>query len=592
MSDPVAAARAFLAEDPDPETRREVEGLLEAAESGDARARRELLDRFSGPLEFGTAGLRGRVEGGLARMNRLVVMKATWGLGSYVLEEATRANPSLAGRGVALAFDGRYSSRAFAEEAASVLAGLGVPVHLFVDPVPTPLLSFSVPHLGAAAGIAVTASHNPPRDNGYKVYLPTGAQLVPPADAAIASRIAAAPPAGRIARPSPFEAVERGLRRLVDVHDSAVEDAYLEGLARLAVHREQGTGLRIAYTPMHGVGHRLAIRALAQAGFEGVAVEAAQADPDGAFRTVAFPNPEEPGAMDRVLDLAVATGAELVLANDPDADRLAVAVPDPGGRGYRRLSGNEVGALLADDAMANAETGGRPPVVVTTVVSSSLVPRMARDRGVRCLETLTGFKWIIDAALTAEAEGFAFVFGYEEALGYSFGPLVRDKDGIGAAVRLAELARSLKVRGTSLLDRLDDLLVAHGLSHQLQWSANLPGAEGRQRITDAMARLRSRPLERIAESPVVRVLDAGAGEERVHGEVRASALPRSDLIAFQSEDGARLTVRPSGTEPKIKFYLELVGRAEDRSQVPRQRSLLEREGLALEEALMRELGLS
>jgi phosphomannomutase len=296
--------------------------------------------------------------------------------------------------------------------------------------------------------------------------------------------------------------------------------------------------------------------------------------------------------MDRVLALAAEVRAELVLANDPDADRLAAAVPDPSGRGYRMLSGNEIGALLADDAMEHAETGGRPKLVVTTIVSSSLLSRMARDRGALYRETLTGFKWIVDAALRGEAEGLAFVFGYEEALGFTVGPVVRDKDGIGAALRLAERARHLKRSGRTLLDRLDELLVAHGLSHQVQWSVVLPGAEGRARIDAAMAALRASPPGRIGRSPVVRVLDAAAGEERVRGEVRPSPLPPSDVLAFQSEDGARLTVRPSGTEPKIKFYLELVAEARERRDVGPARSRLEAEGQALREALTKDLGLS
>jgi phosphomannomutase len=589
MSDLLARARAFLAEDPDPETRAELEALLLKVESGDEAARRDLADRFSGPLEFGTAGLRGRVEAGLSRMNRLSVIRASWGFGAHLAEaKGAKARPD----GVVVGFDGRHSSRRFAEDTAAVLAGLGVPVRLFPDPVPTPMLAFSVPHLAAAGGVMVTASHNPPFDNGYKVYLATGGQIIPPVDQAIAARIAAAPPVDRIERPAPADAAARGLRRLVDAADTALEQAYLDGLARAAVHRGDERPLRLAYTPMHGVGHRLAIRAFARAGFEGVAVEPAQTDADGAFRTVSFPNPEEPGAMDRVLALAAETRAELVLANDPDADRLAAAVPDPSGKGYRMLSGNEIGVLLSDDALEHADTGGRPRLVVTTVVSSSLLSRMAKDRGARYQETLTGFKWIADAAIRAEAEGVAYVMGYEEALGYSYGPMVRDKDGIGAALRLAELTRHLASRGETLLGRLDDLLVRHGLSHQVQWSATLPGAEGRARIDAAMAALRSGPPQRIGESPVVRRLDGKAGEEVLRGERRASGLPSSDLLAFQSEDGARLTVRPSGTEPKIKFYLELVGQAKDRAAVAPARAELDARCRALRSDLMKELRLA
>jgi len=589
MGDPVSLARALLSEDPDSETRAELEALLKRVEGGDEAARRDLADRFSGPLEFGTAGLRGRVEAGLARMNRLVVIKASWGFGSHLAADAAAETRT---RGVVIGFDGRHSSRRFAEDAAAVLAGLGIPVRLFPDPVPTPLLAFSVPQLQAAGGVMVTASHNPPWDNGYKVYLATGGQIIPPTDRAIARQIANAPRCDAIARPAPADAAERGLRTLVDARDAAVEEAYLDGLRRASLHPGESGSLRIAYTPMHGVGHRLAIRALTRAGFEGVAAEPVQADPDGAFRTVSFPNPEEPGAMDRVLALAAETAAELVLANDPDADRLAAAVPDPSGRGYRMLTGNEIGVLLADDALEHAETGGRPKLVVTTVVSSSLLSRMARDRGARYAETLTGFKWIADAAIRAEREGIAFVLGYEEALGYSVGPLVRDKDGIGAALRLAELSRHLKACGETLLGRIDQLLVTHGLSHQVQWSATLPGAEGRARIDAAMAALRTSPPQRIGESPVVRRLDGSSGEETVGGERRSSGLPRSDLLAFQSQDGARLTVRPSGTEPKIKFYLELVGQAKQREAVAPARARLDAECKTLKTALMKELQLA
>ena len=417
-------------------------------------------------------------------MNRLVVMRATWGLGTHLLagvDEGARTRGCEASWWASTA---ALTSRRFAEDVAAVLAGLGIPVQLFPDPVPTPLVSFAVPQLGAAMGVVVTASHNPPEDNGYKVYLETGAQIAPPVDPSIAAHIAAAPPLGDIARPAPADAAAAGMRRLVDARTREIEDAYLDGLDRAALHPPEPTPLRIAYTAMHGVGHRVVIRALTRAGFEGVASEPSQCDPDGTFPTVRFPNPEEPGAMSRVLALAEETGAELVLANDPDADRLAAAIPDPAG-GYRMLSGNEIGVLLAADAIEHADTGGRRKVVVTTVVSSSLLARIAGAKDVAYRETLTGFKWIIKAALEAEEAGEAFVFGYEEALGYTVGPLVRDKDGIGAAVHLARLARFLKSRGRTLADRIDELLMAHELVHPVQWSVVLarprgPGADPRR----------------------------------------------------------------------------------------------------------------
>jgi phosphomannomutase len=586
VQETIQAARAFIAEDPDAATLAELQDLIEQAAEGDRRAIAELGDRFSANLEFGTAGLRGRVEAGTARMNRLVVIKATWGLGSQLLaQDAVLARS----RGVVVGFDARHSSRQFAEDAAAVLGGLRIPALVFPDPVPTPLCAFAVRHIGAAAGIMITASHNPPADNGYKVYRADGAQIIPPQDREIANRIAEAPAGPQILRLQPPDAAARGLRRLID---DSVEAAYLAGVRSASFHEGDGTPLRIVYTAMHGVGHRLTIRALRQAGFEGVVSVAAQSDPDGAFRTVAFPNPEEKGAMDLALAAAAESGAELVLANDPDADRLAVAVPGPAG-GYRMLSGNEIGWLLADDALAHADTLGMPKLVVTTIVSSTLLSRMARDRGARYAEVLTGFKWLADAERKAETEGVAFVAGYEEALGYTVGPLVRDKDGIGAAVRMAELARFLKARGETLLGRIDGLLVAHGLSHQVQWSVTRAEAGGRQRIAAAMATLRAEPPLELGGSPVERVLDAEAGEVRAaDGSRSPSSLPKSDVLAFYAADGTRLIARPSGTEPKIKFYLEAVGHAPGRNEVPEVRAVLDERCQQIKAALMARLGFS
>jgi phosphomannomutase len=586
MSDAIDSARSFLAEDPDPTTRGELEALVARASSGDAEALAELRDRFSAPLTFGTAGLRGKVEAGLARMNRLVVIKATHGFGSHLLD---RRDVDARARGVVIGFDGRFSSRQFAEDAAAVLAGLGIPAHVFPDPVPTPLCAFAVRELQAAGGVMVTASHNPPKDNGYKVYRHDGAQIIPPEDEQIAARIASAPVLREIERIAPPDAAARGLRRNVD---DAAEQAYLAGLRRASFHATDQTPLRIVYTAMHGVGHRIALRAFQQAGFRGVATVPSQADADGSFRTVAFPNPEEKGAMDLALALAEEVGAELVLANDPDADRLAVAVTARDGKGYRMLSGNEIGWLLADDALAHAATGGKTKQVVTTVVSSTLLSRMAKAAGAAYDETLTGFKWIADAERKGEERGLAFVFGYEEALGYSVGPLVRDKDGIGAALRMAELTRFLKARGKTLLERVDELLVAHGLSHQVQWSVTLAGAEVQRRMAQTMAALRENPPSALDGSPVLRVVDGEAREERTPEGRRPIALPRSDLLSFHAEDGTRLIARPSGTEPKIKFYLETVGQAAQPADVEATRVRLDERCHRIKAALLQRLGLA
>lgn len=588
MTDLATRARDFAAQDPDPDSRAELLAVVARAEGGDAAALTDLGDRFSAPLEFGTAGLRGRVEGGQSRMNRVVVMQASYGLGSYLLETAAATSIDPRRRGVAIGFDGRYSSRQFAEDTAAVLAGLGIPAHIFPDPVSTPLCAFAVTRLSAAAGVMVTASHNPPADNGYKVYRHDGAQIIPPQDQEIAARIARAPRVSELVRVAPPDAAAQGLRHLLD---DSLEAAYLEGLAAGGWHRPQPVPVRIVYTAMHGVGHRVLIRGLRRAGFEGVSVVPSQADPDGAFRTVAFPNPEEPGAMDRSLALASEQHAELVLANDPDADRLAVAVPDSRG-GWRMLSGNEIGVLLADDALEYADTGGKPKLVVTSIVSSTLLGRMARDRGARYAETLTGFKWIADAARRGAANGEVFVFGYEEALGYTVGTLVADKDGIGAALRMAELSRKLKAEGRTVLERLDEILVAHGMSHQVQWSVMLPGADGRQRIQAALQALRQDPPAEIGGSPVVRFVDLGRGQERTRdGQVHELLPPRADVLTLYSDDGGRLIMRPSGTEPKVKFYLELVSRVADRDAVQKARAELERRGQAIKAEVLARLGL-
>ena len=418
-------------------------------------------------------------------------------------------------------FDGRYSSRQFAEDTAAVLAGLGIPAHVFPDPVPTPLCSFAVPHLRAAAGVMVTASHNPPADNGYKVYRETGGQILPPVDGEIAARIAAAPRVPDIARLTPA----RGRRRRASATTSATRSRppTSTACAAGALHPRDETPLRIVYTAMHGVGHRLLVRALRRAGFDGVASVPSQTDPDGAFRTVAFPNPEEKGAMDRVLALAAGDRRpSWCWPTIPTriASRWRSRAPAPGrpGARYRMLSGNEIGVLLADDALAHADTGGRPKLVATTVVSRD--PALAhgpRPRGRLRARPSPASSGSPMRRCGRRPQGEAFVFGYEEALGYTVGPLVRDKDGIGAALRMAELVRFLKGRGQTLLGRLDELLLAHGMSHQVQWSLTLPGADGRARIDAAMAALRASPPDRIGESPVVRILDAERGEERTHG---------------------------------------------------------------------------
>jgi len=577
--DTLSLARAFLDEDPDASSRRALTDLLARVDAGDAKARAELDDRFSAPLAFGTAGLRGQIGPGLARMNRVTVLRAAHGFARHLLDvKPSGRDPRTAG--VVIGFDGRNMSRRFAEDTASVLAGLGVVAHLFRDPVPTPVLAFAVTHLGAAGGVMVTASHNPPADNGYKVYLANGAQIIPPHDEQIAAHIARAPKVKDMARPTPHEAHARGLRKDVD---DAVERAYLDAVRKDALHRDAAkTPLSIVYTAMHGVGHRFVVRALADAGFHGVSVVCEQTDPDHTFATVAFPNPEEEGALDRAFALADESAADVVVANDPDADRLAVAVRDDKGE-WTRLSGNAVGVLLGADAIAHARTGEKKKLVITTLVSSTMLSRIARDEGALYEETLTGFKWIADRARAREKDGARFVFGYEEALGYSVGPLVRDKDGVSAVVRLVELCAHLKSQGETLLTALDALAVKHGYSQDLQWSVTLPGSDGRARIDGAMAALRASPPTTIGASPVVKSRDLARPDD---------GSPPSDVLAFTTEDGLRLTVRPSGTEPKIKFYVEAEDKVADRAALAEARVRVKKRLDGVRAEVMGALGLA
>jgi phosphomannomutase len=528
-----ARVEAWIADDPDPGDQAE---LLTLLADGRPAAAAELADRFGGRLEFGTAGLRGAVAAGPNRMNRAVVRAATAALAGWLRDRGPVA------AGVVVGCDARHGSAAFADEAARVLAGAGVPVYLLPRPCPTPLLAFSVLRLSAVAGVMITASHNPAADNGYKLYLGDGAQIVPPADAEIEAAIEALGPLagiplGPLAGP------------LVRRPGDELAEAYLA-----AITAGTGTGsaapLRIVYTPMHGVAGPLMLRAIAAAGFAAPHVVAAQADPDPDFPTVAFPNPEEPGALDLALAEARRTGADLVLASDPDGDRLAVAVPGPGGD-WRRLTGDQLGALigsyLLDQTAAEPEPADR--LVVTTIVSSTLLSSIAAAAGARYAETLTGFKWIVRAGPGR------FVFGYEEALGYAAGRAVRDKDGMGAAVAVLGLAARARREGRSLLDVYDDLEAAHGvhLTAQLTLRTTAPG--------QVMAALRTAHPAALGGLPVLSAADLAAADPAAGdpGELAAGGqgLPPSDVIIYRLA-GARMVIRPSGTEPKLKVYFEVV----------------------------------
>ena len=520
MTDLRARAQAWIDADPDEGDRAELQALLDADDL-DA-----LADRFRGPLAFGTAGLRGEVGAGETRMNRAVVRRASAGLAAFLQDAGARS--------VVVGRDARHRSDVFAEDAAAVFAGAGLRALVLPGPLPTPVTAFAVRHLAADAGVMVTASHNPPADNGYKVYLGDGAQIVPPTDEQIAARIAAVGPAREV--PTGAD---------VTVLGDDVVQAYVDAVAALAP-APPSPGLSVVVTPLHGVARTTLLRALAAAGYPAPFVVPAQAEPDADFPTVAFPNPEEPGA----LDLALAAGrerhADLVLANDPDGDRMDAAVPDPArAGGWRVLRGDEIGVLLGDDLLRRGSGSDR--LVATSIVSSSMLAAVAAAHGVHFRETLTGFKWI--ARAVDDLPGTRFTFGYEEALGFCVGEVVRDKDGISAALALLRLAEELAAEGRTIADRLDELDRTYGVHLTEQVAVRADGADALDRINAAVDRVRDDPPRDLAGLPVTDVLDLRASP---------TGLPPTDGVLVRAGRDARVVVRPSGTEPKLKAYLEAV----------------------------------
>ncbi len=529
-----ARLNAWLAEDPDERDRAELEAL---AGDGSPRAEAELADRFARRLEFGTAGLRGAVAAGPNRMNRAVVRGTTAALAQWLTGPGrAMAGPDAAEAGVVIGCDARHRSDEFADEAARVLAGAGIRVHLLPRQQPTPLLAFGIKHLRAAAGIMITASHNPPADNGYKLYLGDGAQIIPPADAEIESAISNLGPLSGV----PLAPLDSPL---ITRHGDEVARAYLNVVCSVSPAPPGAAWLRFVYTPLHGVAAGLALRAFGQAGFPAPDVVTAQTVPDPDFPTVTFPNPEEPGALDLALAQARRSGADLVLANDPDGDRLAVAVADPeAAGGWRVFTGDQVGALLGAYLLDEIppEPGTDDRLVVTTIVSSAMLSSIAAAAGAQYAETLTGFKWIVRAG--ESRPGSMFVLGYEEALGYTVGTAVRDKDGIGAALAMLGLAARIRSRGETLLEAWDALETEHGvhLTAQVTVATAAP--------VEVMARLRAATPAELAGSFVLSATDLTGGTKE---------LPSADVLIYRLP-GARVTIRPSGTEPKIKAYLEVV----------------------------------
>ncbi len=521
----------WIAHDPDPVTAAELAGCDPA----------ELSTRFDRPLTFGTAGLRGPVRGGPDSMNLAVALRASWALAQVLKDRG------LAGCTVVVGRDARHGSAAFALATAETLAAQGFSVLRLPEALPTPVLAFAVRHIGAAAGVQITASHNPPTDNGYKVYLDGGVQIVTPTDSAIENAIAGAPFADQVPR------------QLVAAADTSLVDRYVERAASL--RRSEGS-VRVTLTPLHGVGGAVALQTLQRAGLDDLHTVAAQFEPDPDFPTVSFPNPEEPGATDALLALATDVDADVAIALDPDADRCAIGVPTPSG--WRMLSGDETGWLLGDYLLSGAEPAGAA-VVASTVVSSRMLARIAEHHGARHVETLTGFKWL--ARADADLPGQTLVYAYEEAIGHCVDPVaVRDKDGISAAVLVCDLVATLKAQGRSPLDALDDLARRHGMH---------VGAAVSRRLTDAgeaataMQRLRADPPGQLAGMPA-----------RTTDLLQRRGAQRTDALIFAAGDAdswARVVVRPSGTEPKVKYYIEVGAPAAGELGVARQRAAVLRD---------------
>ena len=535
----------WLSGDPDPDTRAE---LLELLRRGDEASLRE---RFDHPLSFGTAGIRGPLGAGPGRFNRAVVRRATAGLASYLTGPASTSSSGAGslpaawvrvGEGLAahsgpvvVGHDARHGSQQFAEDAARVLAAAGLQALHFESALPTPILAFAVRHFGAAAGVMVTASHNPAPDNGYKVYLADGAQIFPPHDARVAAAAEKATlPTGKALSGQPGG-------RLVVVDEAEVLAAYRRAVGAL-LGPSGPRRLRSVYSPLHGVGGAVLPGLMEEAGFEPPQPVDAQANPDPDFPTTPFPNPEEPGVMDLALARAESAKADVVLVNDPDADRLAVAVPATGG-GFRVLTGDELGVLIAAHLLARSSGSDR--LVAATVVSSTMLRDMAHQAGVEYVETLTGFKWLARAARLRP--GHRLLFAYEEALGYAASEAVADKDGMSAALVVAEMAALAKEEGRSLLERLDGLEADLGVHSSAQWSWRLEGSAAGGVIRGLMARWRSSPPERLGSCAVASVRDLANGE---------AELPPSDVLVLELANGGRVVLRPSGTEPKLKVYFE------------------------------------
>ena len=536
----------------DDETKAELEAI-----KGDEK---EIKERFYKDLEFGTGGLRGIIGAGTNRMNKYTVGKATQGLASYILKN----NPEGAKMGVAIAYDSRNMSPEFAERAALVLNANGIKSYIFDELRPTPELSYAVRSLGCTAGIVVTASHNPPEYNGYKVYWADGAQVVAPKDRGIIEEVNAVADFADIKTIDKEEAVKAGLFNVIG---SDIDDGFVNAVLEQAVRPEEvkkAEDMVIVYTPLHGTGNKPVRRVLKEAGFKNVFVVPQQELPDKNFSTVGYPNPEDPKAFTLAIELAKEKNADIVVGTDPDADRIGVVIKDKDG-GYSVMTGNMTGALLTEYVLGGRKEKGRLPknaAVIKTIVTTEMVRAIAENYDAQLIEVLTGFKYIGEKIKQFEEDNSrTFVFGFEESYGCLSGTYARDKDAVGAAMLVCEMAAYYKNRGMTLYDALNELYEKYGVYREGVKSVTLKGIDGAEQIQKIMAYLRANTPIEFAGHRIIWKKDYKTKEfvNIATGETEESTLPVSDVLYYNLEDGAWLCVRPSGTEPKIKFYMGVRG---------------------------------
>jgi phosphoglucomutase len=528
----------------------------------------EIQDRFYKELEFGTAGLRGVIGAGTNRMNKYTVGKATQGLANYILEKGTES------KGVAISYDSRNNSKEFGMQTALILNANGIKTYLFESLRPVPELSFAVRNLGCTAGVMITASHNPAKYNGYKVYWDDGAQIISPVDKQIIEKVRSIESFSEIKTMSEENAKNKGLFNILG---KEMDDKYLEVLKKSILNpgiiKEVGKDLKIVYTPFHGTGNTVAKRLLNEIGFKNVYVVPEQAEPDGDFPTVDYPNPEDKNAFKMALDLAKEKDADLVLATDPDADRLGIYSKDDKTGEYMEYTGNMSGLLIADYRISQMKEKGILPengMIVTTIVSSELAKAIAKEYNLECIEVLTGFKYI--GAVMKEAEikkDKTYLFGFEESYGCLIGDYARDKDGIAAVMSLCEAASYYKSKGKTLWEAMQDIFEKYGYYKESQVSITLEGAEGAKKIKEMMDKMRKTEISKIGDYKVLafRDIENNIKKDIETGEVTETGLPKSNVLYYELENDSWCCIRPSGTEPKIKVYIGIKGTSNEDAKI-------------------------